>query len=279
LKSGIEEGLVKKYLFLALLFGFAAISAQAQTTVANFDNPACSGNGVALYQGIDFSLSPWDCENPNLAGQTGTSISWYQKILSGQFRFQSPQVLVSLSAATSSGSGTLTIATDAGETFSHSINSAFQTLTTGFSKPASAVTVQYPGGWTIQLDNITYRSGTTTIQSGILNASASLTWDDGTPVAGSLVLTQLTGTTTQSSTFTIDSTATASGTIKIDLSQTDPLTFQVALIGLNGTSIGPPATFQVIKAMFPATATGISAKIVLWKATTMIKSFDIALVP
>jgi hypothetical protein len=137
-------------LFLAL----AATSASAQTTVATFDNPSCSGNGVRTYQGIDFSLSPWDCENPALSGQTGTSISWFQSITSGQFRFISPQVLVSLSAATSSGSGTLTISTDAGESFSHSITTMFQTFQTGFSKLASVVTVRYPGGWTIQLDNI-----------------------------------------------------------------------------------------------------------------------------
>lgn len=267
-------------LFVFALFGSAA---SAQTTVANFDNPPCSGNGVGVYQGIDFSISPWDCENPGLPGQTGTSISWYQNITSGQFKLQSLGVLVSLSAATSSGSGTLTISTNAGETFSHSINTTFQTFQTGFSKPASVFTVQYPGGWTIELDNITYRTGTTTttVPSGTLNVSASLTWDDGTPVAGSLALTQITGSTTQNllGTFPISSTGTASGTIKIDLTQPDPLTFQVVLLGPAGTPVAPPAAFQVLKLMFPTSATGISAKIVLSKATTTIKTFDIGLVP
>src|SRR5712691_1238136 len=109
-------------LFLAL----AATSARAQSTVATFDNPSCSGNGVRTYQGIDFSISPWDCENSALSGQTGTSISWFQRITTGQFRFIFPQALVSLSAATSAGSGTLTISTDAGESFSHSVTTVFK---------------------------------------------------------------------------------------------------------------------------------------------------------
>jgi len=264
-------------LFLAL----AATSARAQSTVATFDNPSCSGNGVRTYQGIDFSLSPWDCENPAPSGQTGTSISWFQSITTGQFRFISPQVLVSLSAATSAGSGTLTISTDAGESFSHSITTMFQTFQTGFSKPASVVTVRYPGGWTIELDNISYQTVSAPPPVGTLNASASLTWDDGTPVAGNLILAQRIGSTTFSAlgTFPISSTGTVSGAIKIDLSQPDPLTFQVILSGPAVTSAGTQAVFQVIKAMFPGPATGINAKIVLWKNSTTIKSFQIGLTP
>ena len=269
---------MKKHLLAILLLAVAATPARAQTAVATFDNPPCAGNGVGTYQGIDFSLSPWDCENAGLSGQTGTGISWFQTITSGQFKFRSPQLLVSLSAATSSGSGILTISTDAGESFSYPINSIFQTFQTGFSKRASVITIRYPGGWTIQLDNITYQSAPAL---GTLNASASLTWDDGTPVAGSLVLAQLMAPTTPSAlgTFPISSNGTVSGTIKIDLSQPDPLTFQIVLAGPTQTTTAPQALFQVIKAMFPTNATGINAKIVLWKATTTIKSFEMGLTP
>ena len=272
---------MRKYFLMILFLALAATSARAQATVATFDNPSCSGNGVRIYQGIDFSLSPWDCENPTLPGQTGTSISWFQSITTGQFRFITSQVLVSLSAATSAGSGTLTISTDAGESFSHSITTMFQTLQTGFSKPASVVTVKYPGGWTIQLDNILYQTASVPPPGGTLNASASLTWDDGTPVTGNLVLAQRVGSTTFSAlgSFPISSNGTVSGAIKIDLSQPDPLTFQVILAGPTLTSTGPQAVFQVIKAMFPSPATGINAKIVLWKNTTTIKSFQIGLTP
>jgi hypothetical protein len=267
---------------LVLLFVFAltATVSSAQTTIATFDNPACAGNGVGVYDGIDFSLSPWDCENPNLTGQTGTSISWYQRITTGHFKFQLPRVLVSLSAATSTGSGVLTVSTDAGESFSRPINTAFQTFHTGFTKAASVVTVQFPGGWTIQLDNITYQPLSTPAPSGKLTLSGELTWDDGTPVSGSVALLQVLGPTSQKTlgTFPVSAGGAVNGTIVIDLTQPDPLTFQVLLLGPTNATIGS-TTFQVIKAMFPVTATGINAKIVLWKATSTIKTFDIGLTP
>jgi len=272
---------VKKYLLIIfLLCSLNATSMQAQTTVATFDNPLCAGNGVGLYQGIDFSLSPWDCEKTSLAGQTGTSISWYQQITLAHFGFQLPRLLVSLSAATSSGSGVLTITTDAGESFSHAITTTFQTLHTGFSKAASVITVQYPGGWTIQLDNIMFQPLSSPAAPGTLGASASLSWDDGTPVAGSVTLLQILGPIVQRTlgSFPVSSTGAVNGTITIDLSQPDPLTFQILLLGPTNANIGS-TTFQVVKAMFPITATGINAKLVLWKATSTIKTFDIGLTP
>jgi len=272
---------VKKYFFLALVFALAAAEASAQTTVADFDSPACTGTAIGAYQGIDFSLSPWDCENPGLTGQTGTSIAWYRHSNSGQFKLQTPGTLLSLSAATSTSSGTLTISTDAGESFSHSIDTTFQTLLTGFTKAASIITVKFPGGRTIELDNITYQTGGVSRTPGTLNLSATLTWDDGTPVAGSLNLSQLTGlgSPIQLGTFAINSAGGASGTVNIDLAQPDPLTFQVVLLGTNNTAVGAPAIFQVSRVMFPSTLTGINAKIVLSKSTATIKSFNMGLVP
>lgn len=271
---------MKRHSFLALVFALAAAKASAQTTVADFDSPACSGRGVGVYQGIDFSQSPWNCENPGLTGQTGTSISWYRRINSGQFNLQTPGTLLSLNAATSTGSGTLTISTDAGESFSHPINTTFQTLLTGFKKAASIITVNYPGGRTIELDNITYQSGSVSTP-GALTLMATLTWDDGSPVAGSLILSQLTGpgSSTQLGMFAINSSGGASGTVNIDLTQPDPLTFQVVLLGTNNAAVGAPATFQVSRIMFPSNLTGINAKIILSKSTMTIKSFNMGLVP
>jgi hypothetical protein len=276
---------VKRYSSLIIFLMFCAsiaTSTRAQTTVATFDNPPCAGNGVGVYDGIDFSVSPWDCEKNNLAGQTGTSISWYQQTTTERFKFQFPQVLGSLSAATSSGSAILTITTDAGESFSHAINTAFQTLNTGFSKPASLITVQYPGGWTIQLDNITYQTSSSPVPvaTGNLAVSGSLSWDDGTPVTGSVTLLQIFGPTSQKTlgTFPVSSVGALSGVITIDLTQPNPLTFQILLLGSSNANIGS-TTFQVIKAMFPAVATGINAKIVLRKATSTIKTFDLGLTP
>ena len=273
---------MKKYspIFLFLLLALIATSTPAQTTVATFDNPLCTtsaagvGSGVGVYQGIDFSLSPWICENASLTGQTGMSISWSQQITTGRFKFTLPRVLLSLSAATSTGSGVLTITTDAGEAFSHSINTAFQTLHTGFTEAASVITVNYPGGKTIQLDNLTYQA------AGKLGISGSLTWDNGTPVTGSVTLLQILSPTSQQTlgVFPVSATGAVSGTITIDLNHPDPLTFQILLHGPTGAIIGS-TTFQVLKAMFPVMATGINAKVVLWKETAAIKTFDFGLTP
>jgi hypothetical protein len=152
---------------IALLF--LAISAKAQT-VANFDNPPCSGNGVKIYQGIDFSLSPWDCESDRLASDSTETLSWYQNISSGQFKFEKPSVLKSLLGGSTAGGGTLTISDDQGEKVSVTLSATpgLQPITTNFTKEASVITVSYTGGWRIQLDNITYTTPTATIlQLGI----------------------------------------------------------------------------------------------------------------
>jgi hypothetical protein len=272
---------MKKLLAMAFLCALGVAGSKAQTTVVTFDNPPCNGNGVGTYGGINFSVSAWDCENPGLGGQTGTSISWYQKQTSAQFQFLSPEILTSLSAATSTGSGTVTISTDAGESVSAKVTTTFATVQTGFTKPATTVTVAYPGGWTIELDNIAYQAPTANPAAGALNISATLTWDDGTPVVGSVTMTQVISSTSHNTlgTFPISASGVGSGTIKIDLTQPDPLMFQVILTGANGTQIGMPVTFQVLKVMFPPAATGLNAKLVLAKATTTIKTFDIGLVP
>jgi hypothetical protein len=145
---------------------------------------------------------------------------------------------------------------------------------------ASVVTVQYPGGWTVQLDNITYKPQTSPTPSGKLGLSGTLSWDDGTPVSGSVTLLQVLGPSSNKTlgAFPVSSAGTVNGSITIDLTQPNPLTFQVILLGPNNANIGS-STFQVIKAMFPATATGINPKIVLWKATATIKTFDLGLTP
>lgn len=261
-------------IILSLLLELMATSARAQTVVATFDNPVCAGNGVGVYQGIDFSMSPWACGKTNLSGQTGTSISWYQPITTGHFKFELPRVLVSFSAATTTGSGVLTITTDAGETFSHSINGVFETFHTGFTEAASVITVHYPGGRAVQLDNLTYQA------AGKLGVSGTLSWSDGTPVTGTVTLNQIFSPTTRKTlgTFTVGSTGAVRGTVAIDLNHPDPLTFQVLLFGPTHASVGS-STFQVLKGMFPVTATGINAKIVLWKENGTIKTFEFGLTP
>jgi hypothetical protein len=79
---------MKRWLFLLLLV-LLPIGVHAQTTtVARFDSPFCDGSGVGIYQGIDFSLSPWDCEkSASLPNDSTETISWYVNHTTGQFKF------------------------------------------------------------------------------------------------------------------------------------------------------------------------------------------------
>jgi hypothetical protein len=168
------NSLIRLFILVSLLLSLFSIPSKSQT-VANFDTPACSGNGVGIYQGINFSLSPWDCGNSKLTGDSTETISWYQKITTGKFQFVSPAILVSLRAGSSSGSGLLTVTSDAGETFSTqltggTVSGPFQT---NFTKTSSVITVSFPGGWTIQLDDITYQSAIASPPSAATSVTVS----------------------------------------------------------------------------------------------------------
>lgn len=148
---------------LLLLLALTALPCVAQTTVVSFDTPPCSGS-LGTYQGINFSASPWDCETSSLSGDATTTLSWNQQVTSGKFSFVAPSVLVSLRASSSSGAGTITISTDAGESVPIVAQPGVMpaAVNTGFLLPATVVTVTFPGGWTIHLDDLTYTTGSVT---------------------------------------------------------------------------------------------------------------------
>jgi hypothetical protein len=132
------------------------------TTTVNFDNPACPVSGGAAltgnFGGINWDGGPWDCEISGSPVDTTTSTSWYNQVTKAVFSFVTPSVLVSLNVGSSSGNGTFTVSTDAGEVFTKAITGgvASQLITTNFTKQASSVTVEFTGGWTIEVDNIVY---------------------------------------------------------------------------------------------------------------------------
>lgn len=148
----------------------ATVTVKAPTqlpVVVNFDSPACpngygGGGGAPLtgtYQGINWGSSPWDCEKAAI--DTTYSASWMQPVTKATFSFVAPSILTQLQAGSSSGNGTLTVSTDAGETMSWAVTGgvAIAVRTTGFVKPATVITVAFTGGWTLELDNITYTAG------------------------------------------------------------------------------------------------------------------------
>jgi concanavalin A-like lectin/glucanase superfamily protein len=134
----------------------------AQSTTVDFDNPAPPGasgsllNGVV--QGIDFGAGEWRWESGYDADPTnhiffdsssGTSRSW---------RFSAgPQVLVSLRVFTT-GSGTLTLSDDLGQTVTRTVTTgSMQLITTGWAQASTVVTVAFTAGWNLGIDDITYR--------------------------------------------------------------------------------------------------------------------------
>ena len=129
-------------------------SASSTTTVVNFDSPACPVRALTgTFGGINWSAGPWDCERANLG--TGISVSWNRQITSSSFSFTTPSVLVSFSGAGGRAT-TITISTDAGESVSKALPAGMTLVNTGFTKPATKVTVTNSAGWWLQLDNITY---------------------------------------------------------------------------------------------------------------------------
>jgi hypothetical protein len=116
----------------------------------------CPLNGI--YAGINWGTNQWawggafegfKTNNVFFNNSTGTVRN---------FSFIGSNVLVSLQA-TSDASGTLVIATDAGETITKSIPSGIlvTNIVTGFTKSAKSVTVTFSQGWHVDFDNIVYQ--------------------------------------------------------------------------------------------------------------------------
>lgn len=174
--SGLKARGCNRVLFAFILFA----GTFARSSTVTFDNPACpSGNGGAslsgIFGGINWGASPWDCEVAGAPTDTTTSISWNRQVTSATFSFTSPSILQSLNAGTETGSGTLTISTDAGESLSQTLRSGVPAvlITTNFTKPATVVTVKFTNGWTLELDNITF-SASVPVTIGISPASATV---------------------------------------------------------------------------------------------------------
>ena len=128
--------------------------ASTTTTVVNFDSPACPIRRLTgVFGGINWWAGPWDCERANLG--TGISVSWNRQITTSSFSFVTPSVLTSFLGAGGRAT-TITVSTDAGESLRKSLPAGMTLVTTGFTKPATKVTVTNTAGWWLQLDNITY---------------------------------------------------------------------------------------------------------------------------
>lgn len=129
-------------------------------TTLDFFNPAPSNPLNGIYKGIDWGTNQWawesawsGCPDPNVYFNNSTGAS-------RSFSFVSPSVLANMQVC-SLIPGTATLKSNANETFSQSISaSTFTTLTTGWTKPATQITVTFTNawnlGWYLSLDTISY---------------------------------------------------------------------------------------------------------------------------
>lgn len=278
---------MKRCFLACLLFSLAASVSRAQTvtSVVTFDNPAPSAGAGAMpatFDGMTFGAgwsweAAWNCDSTNnvyFNSPTGNMRS---------FGFVQPEIFVSLQVF-ADAAGTLTLADDLGQTTTFQVaqTGTMYTVRTGWTKASKTVNVTYTQNWHAGFDNFTYQTPSTgSVSAGKLAASISLTWDDNTPVTGSMVASQIIAGNQHIvlGQFPLSSSGTASGNLAVDFTQPSPLTFQIVLLSTTNVQVGDSVSLQLPKTMFPTNATGVTAHIVLWKATTTIKTFDIGLTP
>jgi hypothetical protein len=278
---------MKRYLLVALLISFAATISRAQgaTTIVTFDNPAPSGVAgpmPATFDGMTFGAD-WSWETGWSADSTNNVFFSSPASNTRSFGFLQPEIFLSLQVF-ADATGTLSLTDDQGQAASFHVAQAgtLYTVKTGWTKASKTVNLTYTQSWHAAFDNFTYQAPAPASSSGgKLAAAITLTWDDNTPVTGSVVASQTIAGNNQLvlGQFPLSSSGTASGTLAVDFTQSSPLTFQLILLSTSNVQVGSSVNFQLPKAMFPTNATGVSAHIVLSKATTTIKTFDIGLTP
>lgn len=128
-------------------------------------------------------------------------------------------------------------------------------------------------GTQVDFDNVVLTSAPATLpvlQSVAL--SATIIWDDGTPITGSIQVNQMWGTVnTTLAVFQLDPSGGLSGPVVFDVGQTDPLIISFLLIDPTGKTVG---TVQetVPKVMF-ANVSKAQASLTVNKTTLALKGF------
>ena len=263
---------------VAFLASVPKAAPQTTTKTANFSSCPI-GNLTGVFDGINWSGTPWDCENAGYS--VGTTASWTQQITSGSFSFVSPSVLTGFQVGGEKMS-TLKISTDAGESITESTPAnVLTTYTTGFVKPATKITVSNSAGWYLEMDNIVYTTSTTpppiavsispTSVSLVVNATqqftdvVSNTTSVGVGWAASCGTVSLTGLYTAPST---PGTCTVTVTSLADNTKSATATVTVTAVPIVSVTISPTSATLAPGGtrQFTATVTGTTAA-VTWAQT------------
>src|SRR3989440_5253716 len=138
---------------LALLLVNDRGTPQSVTTTVNFDTPAPPGGPGpfdGVFQGIDFGTGQWAWSGPYNVDPTNNVYFANSTGTSRTFAFSpAPRVLQSLRVY-GSRAGTLTLTDDAGQTWTQEVaTGSMQLVTTGWTRPATTVTVSFTAGWSL----------------------------------------------------------------------------------------------------------------------------------
>ena len=177
----------------SIAFGTVNVNAQASRTVTitnpavstgtqtvTFDNPVpSSSKDSALsgtYQGINFGSTGWFWGGAYGADASNSIYFATSSATSASFSFASPQLFHGLKIATTKA-GTLTLSDNQAQTKTASIPAgSMVSVSTGWSKASTTVTVKFTGGWNAVLDDLSYgtaASGGTSIVVSSLTASGT----------------------------------------------------------------------------------------------------------
>jgi len=154
---------------------------QSVTTTVNFDTPAPPGGPGpfdGVFQGIDFGTGQWAWSGPYDVDPTNNVYFANSTGTSRTFAFSpAPRVLQSLRVY-GSRAGTLTLTDDAGQTWTQEVaTGSMQLVTTGWTRPATTVTVSFTAGWSLGVDDITYSTSSAAQDPSMIGQwSAVMAW-------------------------------------------------------------------------------------------------------
>ncbi len=162
--------------------------AQTTTTVVTLDNPAPSGapdsllNGV--FQGIDFGTGQWRWSGPYGADSTNNAYFASSSGTSRSFSFSpGPRLLSSINVYTTT-TGTLTLSDGVNPPVTRAVTTgSMQLATTGWTQGSTVVTVAFSAGWSLGIDDITYRD-VSSANPPILTITAP---QEGATIAGTTI--------------------------------------------------------------------------------------------
>jgi len=142
---------------------FTISGSASTTTTITFDNPVPAGSSGSflngLFQGINFGTGQWAWEAAFGPNSTRHIYFGSSSGNSRSFTFSpGPQTLVSMRVF-AQVAGTLTLADNLGQSTTQAISTgSLQTVTTGWTRASTTVTVTFTAGWSLGIDDIAYQN-------------------------------------------------------------------------------------------------------------------------